>query len=154
MSISCDGLPGRRPFKFGLSPLACRCTIHSFSNDWVRRSRPACLVAGYDALHTALQLQQDDSLMSSNVTVLHQYAISLHRTASEMLHSVLGREFFPSTAVNDAAPVPRILHVLAHLAAMGLWRPPVGPGGPGLYTVHQGPQYSGCPLWHLRPSGW
>ena len=38
--------------------------------------------------------------MSSNLTVLHQYAISLRRVASEMLHSVFGREFFPSMAVS------------------------------------------------------
>ena len=74
-----------------------------------------------DTLHAALQLQRHASLMSSNLTVLHQYAISLHRTASEMLHAVFGREFFPSTAVNDATPVPRVLRASAHLAAMGLW---------------------------------
>ena len=76
--------------------------------------------------------------MLSNLTVLHQYAIALHLMLTEVLHSVFGREFFPSGAVNDAAPVPRVLRVSTHMAAMSLWRPPVGLGGPGMDTVQQG----------------
>ena len=59
-----------------------------------------------DTLHAALQLQREASLLSSNLTVLHQYAIALHRMSTEALHSVFGWEFFPSGAVNEAAPVP------------------------------------------------
>ena len=54
-------------------------------------------------------VQRDASLMSSNINVMEQYALSLHRTASEILQSVFGRYFFPSAAIKDAAPV---LHVL------------------------------------------
>ena len=34
--------------------------------------------------------------------------------------------------------MPCVLWAFVHMAAMGLWRPPVGPGGPGLDTVHRG----------------
>ena len=100
-----------------------------------------------DTLYAALQLQRDASLMSSNLTVLHQYAIVLHRTSTEVLHFVFGRELFHSGAVNDAAPVPRVLRVSTHMAAMDIWRPPrwsgwsrtkyctPGPGVPGLSPV-------------------
>ena len=46
-----------------------------------------------DTLHAALQLQRDAGLMSSNMTVLHQYAIALHRMSTEVPDSVFGREF-------------------------------------------------------------
>ena len=39
-----------------------------------------------DTLYSALQLQRDASLMPSNLTLLHQYAIVLHRPSSEVLH--------------------------------------------------------------------
>ena len=110
----------------------------------------------HDTLHAALQLQHDASLLSSNLAVLHQYAISLHRMSTKVIHSMFGREFFPSCAINDAASVPLVLRTSSvHMAAIGLWRPPaVVPGGPGLDTVHQGPQCPGCPLCRPRPSGW
>ena len=59
-----------------------------------------------DALIAALQLQRDARLMASNLTVLNQYVIALHRMSTEVLQSVFGQEFFPSRAVDDAAPVP------------------------------------------------
>ena len=34
--------------------------------------------------------------MSSNLTVLHQYAIALHQMSTEVFHSMFGREFFPA----------------------------------------------------------
>ena len=55
-------------------------------------------------MYAAIQFQRDASLMSPNLTVLHQYAIVMHWTSIEVLHYVFGREFFPSGAVNDAAP--------------------------------------------------
>ena len=133
--------------------------------EWVGTPESTCLLGRppaewlqvmtlWDTLYAALQLHRDARLLLSNITVLHQYAISLHRTSTELLHSVFGREFFPSGAVNEAAPVPRVLRASVHMVAMGLWRPPVGPGGPGLVTVHQGPQCPGCPLCRPRPPDW
>ena len=37
-----------------------------------------------DTLHAALQLQRDANLMSSNLTVLHQYAITLNRMSTPL----------------------------------------------------------------------
>ena len=56
-----------------------------------------------------MQLQCDASLLASNLAVLHQNTVSLHHTSTEVLHSMFGRELFPSGAVNEDAPVPRIL---------------------------------------------
>ena len=82
------------------------CLIGQPPAEWLR------VMTWQDTLHAALQLQRDARLMSSNLTVLHQYAISLHWMSSEMLHSVFGRVFFPSTAVNGArAGAPRLLCV-------------------------------------------
>ena len=77
-------------------------------------------------LDAVRQLQRDASLMTYN---LDQYALSLHGVASDMLQLIVGRHDFLSTAVSDAA----------HMEAMGLWRPPHGPGGPALDFFHQGP---------------
>ena len=81
-------------------------------------------------LDDARQLQRNASLMTSNLCVLDQYALSLHGVASDMLQLIVGRHKFPSAAVNDAAPVLRVCRTFTHSEAMGLWRPPLGPGGP------------------------
>ena len=72
-----------------------------------------------DSLYAALQLQRDAGLMSSNLMVLHQFAIALHRMSTEVLHSMFGWEYFPLGAVDDAAPVPRVLWASTQMAAMG-----------------------------------
>ena len=79
-------------------PLVSRYTILGFWNVWVRRSPPAEWLSVMDhrkALRAALQLQRDAGLMLSNLTVVHQYAIALHRMSTEVLHTVFGQEFFP-----------------------------------------------------------
>ena len=101
-----------------------------------------------ERLYVALQLQRDARLMSSNLMVLHQHAIALHRMSMEVLHTVFGRELFPSGAVEDAAPVPRVLSVSIQMAAMGLWRLPVGPVGPGPDNVHHDEDCPGCTRCH------
>ena len=113
--------------------------------EWLR------VMSREQTLHAALKLQRDESLMLSNLNVMHQYAISLHRTALDIL--VFGRHLFPSAAVNDAEPVPCVLRATTHMASMGLWRPPNDPGGPRLEVIHQDPQCSGCPACLPRPSG-
>ena len=60
---------------------------------------------------------------------------SLHRMSTEVMQLVFGQGFFPSSAVDDVAPVPRVHRASTQMAAMGLWCPPIGPGGPGLDTV-------------------
>ena len=71
-----------------------------------------------DVLVAALELQRDAGLMASNLSVLSQYVTSLHRMSTEVMHG-----FFPSGAVDDAAPVPRVHRAATQMAAMGLWRP-------------------------------
>ena len=92
-----------------------------------------------DVLVAAMQLQQDAALMASNITVLSQYVTSLHRMSTEVMLSVYGREYFPSQSIDDAAPVPRVNRAYTQMAAMGLWRPPISPGGPGLITDYGSP---------------
>ena len=105
-------------------------------------------------LHAVLQLQRDANIMTSNFNVLQQYTLSLHGTASDLLQLVFGWNYFPSTGVYDVVPVPRVRRASTHMAAMGLWHPLLGPGGPGLAVFHQSPHCAGCPTCLLRPSGW
>ena len=104
-----------------------------------------------DAMIAALELQRDAVLMASNLTVLNQYVMALHRMSLEVLQSVLGQDEF--RAVEDAAPVPRVHRASIQTAAMGLWRPPCGPGGPGPVTMYHDEDCPGCPRCPPRPSG-
>ena len=124
--------------------------------EWVGAPELACLLGRapgkwilsltrVQTLDAARQLQHGANLMTSNLSVLQQYALSLHGAVSDIFQLIVGRHCFPSTAVNDAAPVPRVRHASTHMAATGLWRPQNGSGGPGLDLFHQGPQCSGCP---------
>ena len=74
-------------------------------------------------------------LVASNLSVLNQYVTSPHRMSTEVLHLVLHQEIFPSQVIDEVVPVPRVQSASTQMAAMGLWRPLVGPGGPGLDTV-------------------
>ena len=97
-----------------------------------------------EVLVAAMQLQRGAGLMASNLTVLSQYVTSLHRMSTEVMQSVFGREYFPSQSINDAAPVPQVNRTFTQMAAMGLWRQPIGPGGPGLISAHHNIDYMGC----------
>ena len=85
------------------------------------------------------QLQCDTCLMTSNLSILDQYA------ASDMLELVVGCYDFPSAAMTAASPVPSVRRASTHMEAMGIWRPPHGPSGPSLDFFHQGPMCTGCP---------
>ena len=66
------------------------------------------------------------------------------------MQSVFGREFFPTQSIDDTAPVPRVHRAFTQMAAMGLWRPPVSPGVPGLDTAYHDvncPGCTECPPW-------
>ena len=73
----------------------------------------------------------DAGLMASNLEVLGQYVTSLNRMSSEVMRLVLVPKLFPSEAVNVVAQLHR---VATQMRAMGLWRPPVCPGAPGLMS--------------------
>ena len=76
--------------------------------EWIR------VMTRVQTLDAARQLQRDATLMTSNLSVLQQYNLSLHGTASDILQLVVRRHCFPSTAVHDAAPVSRIRHAYTH----------------------------------------
>ena len=117
-------------------PLVCRYTILNLWSVWVRRSRLGCWIAVMDrrdALRAALQLQRDAGLMSSNLTVLRQYAIALHRMPTEVLHTMSCQQLFPSgvhTDGRDGTLVPSGWTGRARTGYCAPWR-----RLPGLYQV-------------------
>ena len=62
----------------------------------------------------------------------------------EVFHLAFGSEVFPAHAVNVAAPVPRVHRAATQMAAMGLWRPSIGPDGPGPITESSCSDCLGC----------
>ena len=99
------------------------------SNKWIRS------LTWLQTIDFACQLQRDACLMTSNLSVLDQYALSLNGTASDILELVIGCHNFLSAAMDTTAPVPIVCRASAHMEAMGLWRPSRGPGGPALDFV-------------------
>ena len=49
----------------------------------------------------------------------------------KVLHLAMGQMVFPSSEVSALSPTPRAMRAAHYMASMGLWRPPVVPGGPG-----------------------
>ena len=70
-------------------------------------------------LGPALQLQRDAGLMASNLSVLNQYVTSLHRMSTEVIQLMFGRGLFPASAIDEAAPVPRV-HCASSSSSSGL----------------------------------
>ena len=79
----------------------------------------------------AVNLQRDAGLMMSNIQILSQFVTALHRMSSEMMSIGVGHVVFPAEDVADLSMTPRAPRAARYMAAMGLWRPPSGPGGPG-----------------------
>ena len=97
-----------------------------------------------DVLGAVLKLQRDAGLMASNLSVLSQYVTSLHRMSTDVMQSVFGRGFFPASAIDEAAPVPRVHRAYTQMAAMGLQRPPIGPRSYRLEMVSHSASCPGC----------
>ena len=83
-----------------------------------------------EAVSTALQLQHDAGLITSNLQVLGQFVKSLNRMSSEVMRLAFGKEVFRSDTVEAVSQMPRTRHAAHYMAAMGLWRLPGGPGVP------------------------
>ena len=83
-----------------------------------------------DAVAAAINLQRDAGVMLSNLQILSQFATSLHRMSTEMLILGMGHVVFPSQEVASLSPAPRAPRAAQYMAAMGLWRPPLGLGDP------------------------
>ena len=75
----------------------------------------------------AIQLHRDVCLMTTNLDILDQYALSLQGTASKMLNISLGSSDFPSADVAAVALGPRVRRASVQIKAMGLWRPSLDP---------------------------
>ena len=82
-----------------------------------------------DDVAAAINLQRDAGVMLSNLQILSQFVASLQRMSTEMLD--LGHVVFPSEEVAAMSPAPQVARVAQYVAAMGLWRPQMGPGDPG-----------------------
>ena len=79
----------------------------------------------------AVNLQRDVGLMMSNLQILAQLVTVLHRMSSEIMSIGVGHVVFPTEDVAKLSRTPRAQRVAKYMIAMGLWRPPSGPGAPG-----------------------
>ena len=79
------------------------------------------------AMAAAIQLHRDVCLMTTNLDILEQYALSLQGTASKMLETSLGCSDFPAADVAAGAVGPRVLRASIQMEAMGLWQPSLDP---------------------------
>ena len=79
------------------------------------------------AIAAAIRLQRDVCLMTTNLDIVDQYALSLQGTASEMLEGSLGASDFPSADVAAGALGPRVRSASVQMEATGLWRPSLDP---------------------------
>ena len=85
---------------------------------WVNRLGEECAMAA------AVNLQRDSGLMMSNLQILAQFVTSLYRSID------VGHVVFPAEEVANLSMTPRAQRAAKYMAAMGLWRPPWGPGAP------------------------
>ena len=78
-------------------------------------------------MDAAIQLHWDACLMTTNLDVLEQYALSLQGTVSKILELGLDPRGFLSAEVAAGAVGPRVRRASVRMEAMGLWRPSVDP---------------------------
>ena len=71
------------------------------------------------AMATAVRLQRDVCLMTTNLDILDQYALSLQSTASKMIERSLGASDFPSAEVAAGVLGPRVRRASKQMDAMG-----------------------------------
>ena len=92
---------------------------------WVDR------LAQESAMAAAVNLQRDAGFMMSNLQILGQFVTSLHRMSAEMLSIGVDHVVFPVEEVDKLSVMPRAQRAAKYMTAMGLWRPPSGPGAAG-----------------------
>ena len=97
-----------------------------------------------DAVAAAMNLQRDAGVMLSNLQILSQFVTSLQRMSTEMLDLGLGHVVFPSQEVTALSPALRAPRAAQYMAAMGLWRPQMGPGDPGPVPVSSCNAFMNC----------
>ena len=79
------------------------------------------------AMAAAIQLHRDVCLMTTNLDILDQYALSLQGTASKILESGIGPGVYPTMEVVAGALGPRVRRASMQMEAMGLWHPSLDP---------------------------
>ena len=87
------------------------------------------------AMAAAVNLQRDAGFMMTNLQILGQFVMSLHRMSAEMLSIGVDNVVFPVDEVDRLSVRPRAQRAATYMSAMGLWRPPSGPGAPGPLPV-------------------
>ena len=87
------------------------------------------------AMAAAMNLQRDAGFMMTNLQILGQFVMSLHRMSAEMLSIGVDHVVFPVDEVDRLSVMPRAQRAAKYMSAMGLWRPPSGPGAPGPLPV-------------------
>ena len=118
-----------------LSPLAsmgCHCTTPGFWSGSALDKGPSAWLHSLSreqAIDAARQLHRDVCLITTNLSILDQYALCLQGTAAKILELSLGSRDFPSMAVAAGAMAPRVRRVSVQMEAMGLWRPSLDPAG-------------------------
>ena len=83
------------------------------------------------AMAAAVNLQRDAGFMMSNLQILGQFVTSLHRMSAEMLSIGVDHVVFPVEEVDRLSVMLRAQRAAKYMTAMGLWRPPSGPGASG-----------------------
>ena len=91
-----------------------------------------------------MNLQRDAGFMMSNLQILAQFVMSLHRMSSEMLSIGVDHVVFPVEEVDRLSVMPRAQRAAKYMTAMGLWRPPSGPGAPGPLPTSSCPSCMNC----------
>ena len=119
------------------APESARLLNHSPSF-WVDRLGEECAMAA------AVNLQRDAGLMMSNLQILAQFVTALHQMSSEMMSIGVGHVVFPTEDVAKLSRTPRAQRAAKYMTAMGLWRPPSGPGAPGPIPTSSCTSYMRC----------
>ena len=83
----------------------------------------------------AMNLQRDAGFMMTNLQILEQFVMSLHRMSAEMLSIGVDHAVFPVDEVDRLSVMPRAQRAAKYMSAMGLWRPPSGESAPGPLPV-------------------
>ena len=70
----------------------------------------------------AMNLQRDAGFMMTNLQILEQFVMSLHRMSAEMLSIGVDHAVFPVDEVDRLSVMPRAQRAAKYMSAMGLWR--------------------------------
>ena len=133
----CLQLHHPRFLEFIRAPESARLLKHSPSF-WVDR------LGQESAMAAAVNLQRDAGFMMSNLQILAQFVMSLHRMSAEMLSIGVDHVVFPVEEVDKLSVMPRAQRAAKYMTAMGLWRPPSGPGAPGPLPTSTCPSCMNC----------